>query len=104
VFDDQTALWPNVSMEEIVRRAPDVVVLPVGEFRAAVVSTLKARPGWRELAAVRAGRVVPVAANLMSRPGPNVGAAARALRAAIHPELAARDTPAAGAADPTHAP
>jgi iron complex transport system substrate-binding protein len=88
VFDDATQLWPNVAMEEIVRRSPDLVVLPVGEFRSNAVSTLRQRAGWRDVAAVRAGRIVTVPANLLSRPGPNVGAAARALRAAFHPDAA----------------
>ncbi len=89
VFDDQTALWPNVSMEEIVRRAPDVIVLPVGEFRASAAATLAGRPGWRDLRAAREGRVVAVPANLLSRPGAHIGDALRALRDAIHPEVAA---------------
>jgi hypothetical protein len=38
---------------------------------------------------VREGRVVTVPANLANRPGPHLGEAARALRAALHPELAA---------------
>jgi iron complex transport system substrate-binding protein len=93
-FDDVPQLWPTVAMEEIVRRRPDLVVLPVGEFRSNAVSVLRARAGWRDVPAVRAGRVVTVPANLLSRPGPNLGAAARALRAALHPELAAADAPA----------
>jgi iron complex transport system substrate-binding protein len=89
VFEDERALWPTVAMEEIVRRRPDLVVLPVGEFRANAVSTLRERAGWRDVDAVRAGRIATVPANLLSRPGPNIGAAARALRAAFHPDLAA---------------
>jgi iron complex transport system substrate-binding protein len=90
-FDDVRELWPTVAMEEIVRRDPDVVVLPVGEFRSNAVAALRDRAGWRDVPAVRAGRVVTVPADLLSRPGPNLGAAARALRAALHPELAAGD-------------
>lgn len=83
VFPDLRANWPQVSMEEIVRRQPEVVVLPVGEDGALSLERLRAAPGWRDLRAVREGRVATVPANLVSRPGPHVGEAARALRDAI---------------------
>ena len=92
-FDDLTAPWPTVSMEEVVRRRPDVVVLPVGEFRENAVATLRQRAAWRDVDAVRDGRIVTVDADLLNRPGANLGAAARALRDAIHPAAArAADT------------
>jgi iron complex transport system substrate-binding protein len=44
-FADQAALWPSVSIEEIVRRQPDFVVVPVGEQGAVRVEALKGAPG-----------------------------------------------------------
>jgi iron complex transport system substrate-binding protein len=96
-FDDVSQLWPTVAIEEIVRRQPDVIVLPVGEFRANAVERLRTAPGWRDLRAVREGRVATVPANLLNRPGANLGEAARVLRAAIHPDAplsVARDSTA----------
>lgn len=92
LFDDVAQLWPTVAIEEIVRRQPEVVVLPVGEFRSHAVDRLRSASGWRDLRAVRGGRLVAVPSNLLSRPGPNLGQAARALRAAIHPDAAATAT------------
>ena len=77
-------------LEEIVRRDPDVVVLPVGETPAHSARLLRSAPGWRDLRAVRTGRVAEVPTNLTSRPGPHLGAAARTLRDAIHPSPAQR--------------
>ncbi|MBL0892801.1 MAG: hypothetical protein IBJ19_19615 [Gemmatimonadaceae bacterium] len=45
-------------------------------------------PGWRTLRAVREGRLAQVPANLLSRPSPNIGKAARVLRAAMFPSFA----------------
>ena len=90
IFADARQLWPNVSMEEIVRRQPDMLVVPVGEFKTNTLEHLRARPGWRDLSAVRNGRVVTVPADLLSRPSASIGKAARVLRAAFHPELAPR--------------
>ncbi|HET7230444.1 MAG TPA: helical backbone metal receptor, partial [Longimicrobium sp.] len=57
VFADQQALWPNVSLEEIVRRQPDFVVIPVGEQGTVRMEALKTAVGWRELRAIREGRI-----------------------------------------------
>lgn len=93
VFPDVPQLWPTVAMEEIVRRAPDLVIVPRGtrsrgEASGTALAELRARGGWRNVAAVRAGHVVTVDENLVNRPGPHLGEAARALRAVLHPELA----------------
>lgn len=90
VFPDAPADWPNVSLEEVVRRQPDFVVFAKGEGDTRSLEALRSAPGWRELRAVREGRVIWIPARLMERPGPQIGRAARALRDALHPELARR--------------
>lgn len=90
VFPDVAADWPTVAMEEIVRRDPHVVILPEGEAPVRTLEALRRAPGWRDLRAVREGRVFRVPSNLLNRPGPNLGRAARTLRDALHPELAGR--------------
>lgn len=87
VFADATALWPTVSIEEIVRRQPDFVVVPVGEEGNGKVDELRQSTGWRELRALQQGRGVRVPADVVNQPGPNLAVAARAMRDAIHPEL-----------------
>jgi len=88
VFADATTRWPTVAMEEIVRRNPDLVVVPEGEFKTNSIERFRKMAGWRTLRAVRDGHVVTVPANLLSRPSPNIAQAARVLRAALHPEFA----------------
>lgn len=85
VFPDLERDWPQVSLEEIVRRQPEVVVVPVGDDPAHTVGRLLDAPGWRELRAVREGRVVELPTDLMNRPGPHIAEAARRLRDALHP-------------------
>ena len=88
VFDDLDQNWVNVAMEEIVRRDPDIIVVPVGEFKGNALERFRQMQGWRTLRAVREGRVIAVPANLLSRPSPNIGQAARVLRHAFHPQFA----------------
>jgi iron complex transport system substrate-binding protein len=85
-FDDGRTDWPTVSMEQIVRRAPDVILLSVGEDKRQGAERLRSAPGWGSIPAVRNGRVVEVSADLMNRPGPMLGTVARVLRDAIHPD------------------
>jgi iron complex transport system substrate-binding protein len=86
VFADAAMNWPTVSLEEIVRRDPELVVLPVGEMPPQALSRLRTEPGWRDLRAVKRGCVVHVEADVVNRPGPNIARAAEQLRTAVHRE------------------
>lgn len=88
LFADTPTDWPTIAMEELVRRAPDRIILPTGELREASLAKLRTQPGWRALAAVRDGRVALVDGDLANRPGARMGLAARALRDAIHGPVA----------------
>lgn len=84
VFADLRQLWPQVALEEIIARQPDVIIRPSERGLDDPVAGLAGRPGWRELDAVRAGRVHVVDPDFYNRPGPRVGAAARGLAVRIH--------------------
>jgi iron complex transport system substrate-binding protein len=90
IFTDSSQLWPNVAMEEIVRRDPDILIVPKGESSATSLERLRQLTGWRSLRAVREGRVVTVPADLVNRPSPAIANSARVLLGAIHPELTGR--------------
>jgi len=87
VFTDSSQLWPNVAMEEIVRRDPDILIVPVGETTTNPLANLRERTGWRSLRAVRLGHVATVSADLLNRPSPSIAQSARVLLSAIHPDL-----------------
>ncbi len=89
VFHDVKQEWPQVSIEEIVSRKPQVVIIPSGAGAEFSADALRTAPGWRELAASPGTRVAEVPVAVVNRPGPRLGEAARALRDAIHPGLAA---------------
>ncbi|HKO33120.1 MAG TPA: ABC transporter substrate-binding protein [Candidatus Limnocylindria bacterium] len=86
VFSDATSKWPTVSLEEVVKRDPDIVVLPVGEMSAQVGDRLKATAGWRDLRAVKNNCLALIDADLVNRPGTNVAVAARRLEVLLHDE------------------
>jgi len=85
VFADAPGLWPQVSMEEVVRRQPDIILVSQTESIPIDLERFEEAVGWRELRAVREGRVVQVDANLYNRPGARVAEAARELAKLLHP-------------------
>lgn len=78
-FADATVAWPMVSMEAITARQPTWVITSSGKSPGTGLARLRGRPGWRDLEAVRAGRVIELSSDLLSRPGPTMPEAARAL-------------------------
>lgn len=83
-FPELEQRWPEVSLEAIVERQPDVLIVPV-DSGVDPRALLADRPGWRDLRAVRRGRVKAVDADLFSRPGPRLAEAARQLQRALAP-------------------
>ena len=78
VFGDMPAASPQVTLEEIVRRNPDYIL--VGPTSA---KTMRASAAWQAIPAVRDGRLLIVDTLLTGRPGVKLGEAARFLRALI---------------------
>ena len=93
VFDDAAAAWPQVSLEEIVRRDPDALVVALPSGASAEHAAWLRAPGWRELSAAKADRVLLVDSDVFNRPGPHVGEVARELAAFLHPDVMVPDSP-----------
>ena len=92
-FHDIRGNWPLVSMEEVVLRDPEFLVVPVVGYGTPPVplespdpsaARLAQLPGWSAVPAVQAGRVISVDASLFGRPGPRMGDAARYLASRLH--------------------
>lgn len=73
---------PQVSMEDLVRRDPDVIL--AGPLRA---RALRADPAWRRMRAVRDGRVMVVDTMLVSRASVRLGEAAVSIARLLHPAV-----------------
>ena len=83
VLSDLGILWPQLSLEEVVRRAPEIIIVAAAG-QAEPGTTLGGRPGWRDVPAVADGRVHAVGPNLVNRPGPRMDEAAATLARLIH--------------------
>lgn len=86
VFSDQEDPWPRVSLEAVVERSPDVLVVARQHGTGAGPAMIRSSDTWQEVRAVREDRVLTVDADLFHRPGPQVVEAARRLAALLHPD------------------
>ncbi|HEV2315892.1 MAG TPA: cobalamin-binding protein [Candidatus Acidoferrales bacterium] len=83
--------WPQVSLEEVVRLNPDYLVFASSGFggedsTAKQLAELRSEAGWRELAAVREGRVV-VVSDEIDLPAPGLIDAIEKLARQLHPNV-----------------
>lgn len=87
VFADATQPSPAVSLEEVARRDPDVIL--AGPNNAAKI---RQSPLWQAVPAVRAGRVIVIDTTIVGRPGVRMGEAARFLRRVLVDSLSVAGT------------
>jgi iron complex transport system substrate-binding protein len=76
--------YPQLSVEVIIQRDPEVVVIADGPAGVTAAS-VKKRPGWQQVAAVRNDRICVVDPDLVSVPGPGIVAGLEALAKCLYP-------------------
>jgi iron complex transport system substrate-binding protein len=85
VTSDLPQQWPRVSLEEVVRLAPDTIVLIANGHPTLSIDELKTRPGWSRVPAVTANRFIEIDARL-EHSSPVVFDAIEDLARKLHPE------------------
>ena len=87
IFPDLTEDYPQISVEEVVSRNPDVIMGPDTHGDKLIADQLATRPGWEEITAVKDGRIYLIDGNTSSRPGPRLAAALEDIAASLYPDL-----------------
>jgi iron complex transport system substrate-binding protein len=75
----------SISLERLVAADPEVIILGDANY-GVKADDVVARPGWADMAAVKAGAIRPVDDIVVTRPGPRLVEGLRALVQAIHPD------------------
>jgi iron complex transport system substrate-binding protein len=84
---DAKSSYTQLSAEAIIAKDPEVILLGDMNFGESPAS-VQARPGWANLSAVKAGRIVPIAdENVIARPGPRIVEGLELIARALYPEL-----------------
>ncbi len=78
-----SAQYPTLSLESLLTIAPEAIVL--ANHPGTTVEALARLQRYRQLPAVRDGRVAAIDQDLLARPGPRLAAAAEALAKVLHP-------------------
>ena len=88
VFADADSPFPQVGLEAVIERDPEIIILADAPF-GTTVESVKARAGWEGINAVANDRFMVVSPELsdqMSRPGPRIANALEAIAMFLHPE------------------
>lgn len=77
--------FPQLSQEAIVEADPEVIIL--GDAAGGEsAQTVKSRPGWANISAVKSGRIYVIDPDIVSRPGPRLVDALQTLAQMLYPE------------------
>ena len=83
-----------IQLEDLIAADPELILLGDASYdltlatRAKALTAVRARSGWGQISAVRAGKVIPFTDDVVTtRPGPRIVDGLEALARAIHPEL-----------------
>jgi iron complex transport system substrate-binding protein len=92
VFADQPLDYFQSSVEAVIVRNPDVIVLPAGGMGEETpfwgsIDEVKARPAWDTISAVQNDRLYQIDSDIIQRSGPRVADAIEQLAEFFHPEL-----------------
>ncbi len=88
VFADADSPFPQVGLEAVIARDPEIIILADAPF-GTTVESVKARAGWDGIDAVVNDRFMVISQELsdqMSRPGPRIADALEAIAIFLHPE------------------
>jgi iron complex transport system substrate-binding protein len=85
--------WPSPSFEEVLRLQPDYIVMTTDHEGATTdLADLRNRPDWKDLMAVKLGRVVTVSDEI-DRPSPGLVDVIEQLAHELHPDVFAAGQP-----------
>ena len=90
ISDDLSGEWPRLSLEAVLARRPDVILLPRSQSYSPSLDDFRRLAGWRDLPAVRDGRVYWVPDTIV-RPSPRLVDALEEVARVLHPAQASGD-------------
>ncbi len=83
---DAKSPYTQINAEQIVAANPDLIIMSDAAY-GVTIESVKQRPGWANLDAIKNNRIYPIEDSLVSRPGPRLVQGLEAAAKLIHPEL-----------------
>jgi iron complex transport system substrate-binding protein len=85
IAEGATTAYPQFNQEEILDRDPEVIILADADAGESA-QTVKARPGWGVISAVKNDRIYVIDPDIVSRPSPRVVDGLEQLARVLYPE------------------
>jgi iron complex transport system substrate-binding protein len=79
-------MYPRLALEEILRRAPEVIIISSMNFRGDYQNLLQEWARWKTIPAVQNGRISLIDSDLIDRPSPRIIDGLEEMARIIHPE------------------
>jgi len=82
--------WAQISSEAVISANPDVIIYAeVNDYETGkpLIETIKSRPGWGQLNAIKNGALTGIDPDVLSRNGPRITEALKIFAKATYPEL-----------------
>ncbi len=86
VAADAESPWVQLSAEEIIAEDPQLIILADSKY-GVTAESVRERPGWEVITAVKEGAIYDIDDDLISRPGPRIVDGLVTVARIIHPEL-----------------
>jgi iron complex transport system substrate-binding protein len=86
VAADAGSPWVQLSAEEIITKDPKIIILADSKY-GVTADSVRERPGWEVITAVKEGAIYDIDDDLISRPGPRIVDGLETVAKIIHPEL-----------------
>jgi len=85
--EDEPITYPRISLEEVIRRKPDVIIVSSMERGGRFEKARQAWLRWKSIPAVKNNRVHLIDSDLIDRPSPRIIDGLDAMVRIIHPEV-----------------
>jgi iron complex transport system substrate-binding protein len=85
--EDESITYPRISLEEVIRRKPDVIIVSSMERGGRFEKARQAWLRWKSIPAVKNNRVHLIDSDLIDRPSPRIIDGLDAMAMIIHPEV-----------------
>ena len=86
VAADADSPWPQLSAEEIIAKDPEIIILADSKY-GVTAESVRERPGWDVITAVKEGAIYDIDDDLIKRPAPRIVDGLETVAKIIHPEL-----------------
>ena len=93
VAEHAASPYPRLSIEEVIKRDPEVILFPVGSLEGIPASEQQLWRRWSTLSAVKREQFHQVSSDLLNRPGPRILEGVETLARILHPEVFHITTP-----------